>query len=209
MIWRWDTQLNEGQRLTSLVLVTLSYKCWFCFAYYNVLVSAGVFSLWLKDHLLVRWEDCNSHTQTPIMYLNLGHRKENRTWRICLMGFKWSESVYILTVPYTYLNSSWFYFSLKMIYNSFLSLHFILFLLNILFIYISNVIHFTTFTRGNTLCHLLYHCLYESVLLPTHTPRPASLPRHSPILGHRPFTGIRASPAIDTWQVNSLLHKWL
>jgi hypothetical protein len=43
----------------------------------------------------------------------------------------------------------------------------------------------------------------------TNPPTPASLSCHSPILGHRAFTGWRASPPIDAWQDHPLLHMWL
>jgi hypothetical protein len=41
---------------------------------------------------------------------------------------------------------------------------------------------------------------------PTHSPTPASLPSHSPTLGHQAFTGPRASPPIDAWQGHPLLN---
>jgi hypothetical protein len=40
-------------------------------------------------------------------------------------------------------------------------------------------------------------------------PTPTSWPRHSPILGHRTFTGPRASPPIDDWLGHPLLHMQL
>jgi hypothetical protein len=43
----------------------------------------------------------------------------------------------------------------------------------------------------------------------THPPTPTSLPSHSPIVGHRPFTGPRASPPFDVQQGHSLLHMQL
>ena len=40
----------------------------------------------------------------------------------------------------------------------------------------------------------------------THLPTPTSLPRHSPTLEHRAFTGPRTSPPIDAGQGHPLLH---
>ena len=45
-------------------------------------------------------------------------------------------------------------------------------------------------------------------LLPN-PPTPISWPRHSPILGHRTFTGLRVSPPIDDQLGYSLLHMQL
>ena len=45
-------------------------------------------------------------------------------------------------------------------------------------------------------------------LLPN-PPTPASWPWHSPILGHRTFTGPRASPPIDDLLGHPLLHMQL
>ena len=49
---------------------------------------------------------------------------------------------------------------------------------------------------------------YPLTLL-TNPPTPASWPWHSPILGHRAFTGPRASPPIDDWLGHPLLHMQL
>ena len=72
------------------------------------------------------------------------------------------------------------------------------FLLDILFIYISNVIPFPDFPSGNLLSHLLFPCFYEGALhLPSYSCLP---PLHSPTLGvgrHRAFTGPKASPPIE------------
>ena len=43
----------------------------------------------------------------------------------------------------------------------------------------------------------------------TNPPTSASLPRHSPTLGHRTFTGPRASPPNDVQQGHLLLHMQL
>jgi hypothetical protein len=43
----------------------------------------------------------------------------------------------------------------------------------------------------------------------TNPPTPASWPWHSPTLGHRAFTGPRASPAINDWLSHPLLHMKL
>jgi hypothetical protein len=64
---------------------------------------------------------------------------------------------------------------------------FILFLLDIFFIYISNVIPFPSFPS-------------ENPLFPPLAPQPTpahSYPWHSPILGHRNFIGPKTSPPID------------
>jgi hypothetical protein len=70
------------------------------------------------------------------------------------------------------------------------------FLLDIFFIYISNVIPFPSYPSKNPL-----------------SPPPAPQPTHShswswdsTILGHRTFTGIMASPPIDDWIGHPLLH---
>jgi hypothetical protein len=51
-------------------------------------------------------------------------------------------------------------------------------------------------------------CPLPPPLLPN-LPTPASWPRHSPILGHRTFTGPRASPPIDDRLGHPLLHMQL
>jgi hypothetical protein len=68
----------------------------------------------------------------------------------------------------------------------------------IFFIYISNVIPFPSFPSKNSLSTL---------------PPPASQPTHShswswhsPIMGHRIFTGLKASPPIDDRLGHPLLH---
>jgi len=90
---------------------------------------------------------------------------------------------------------------------------------DILSIYISNVIPFPSFPSRNPLSHppfllLLCRCSPTHPLthpLPlTHSPTPShSLPGHSPKLGHRAFTGPRASPPTDAWQGCPLLHMQL
>jgi hypothetical protein len=71
-------------------------------------------------------------------------------------------------------------------------------LLDIFFIYISNVICFPGFlSEKNPISYLL------SLL--TNPPIPASWPWHSHKLGHRAFTGPRASPPIDDQQSHPLL----
>jgi hypothetical protein len=79
---------------------------------------------------------------------------------------------------------------------------FIYFLLNVFFIYISNVILFPSFTSKTP---------YPSAPAPllTNQPTPASWPWHSPTLEHRAFTGPRASSPIDVWLGHPLLHMWL
>ena len=78
-------------------------------------------------------------------------------------------------------------------------LFFFLFLLDIFFIYISNVIPFPSFPSENPLSpppapHLIHFHSWSW---------------HSPILGHRAFTGPRASPPIDDQLGHPLLHMQL
>jgi hypothetical protein len=79
----------------------------------------------------------------------------------------------------------------------------ITFLLDIFFLYISNVILFPGFPFENVLFPP-----YPFPLL-TNLPTPASWPWHSPILEHRTFTGPRSSPPIGDWPGHSLLHMQL
>jgi hypothetical protein len=51
--------------------------------------------------------------------------------------------------------------------------------------------------------------LYPPLLLLTNQPTPVFWPRHSPTLGHRTFTGPRASSPTDVQLGNSLLHMQL
>jgi hypothetical protein len=81
-----------------------------------------------------------------------------------------------------------------------------LFLLDIFFIYISNLIPFPSFPSENPLSPL--H-LPASMRIVTHPPTSASLPWYSPTLGHQAFTGPRDSPPIDDQQGYLLLHMWL
>jgi hypothetical protein len=74
---------------------------------------------------------------------------------------------------------------------------FFLFLLDIFFTYISNVIPFPSFPSEKPLCPPLL-----PVPQPTHS---HSWSWHSPILGYRAFTGPRASPPIDDQQGHPLL----
>jgi hypothetical protein len=73
------------------------------------------------------------------------------------------------------------------------------FLLDIFFIYISNVSSFPRFPSKNPL---------PVPLLPN-PPTPASWPWHFPILGHRTFIVPRASPPTDDWLGHPLLHMQL
>ena len=81
-------------------------------------------------------------------------------------------------------------------------------LLDIFFIYISNVIPFPRSPSENPLSNPPSPCFYKGVPS-THSPTPASLSWHSPTLGHPAFTGPRASPPIDAWQGHPLLHMRL
>jgi hypothetical protein len=78
---------------------------------------------------------------------------------------------------------------------------FVLFLLDIFFIYISNVIPFLGFPPKTT--------IPSPLLLLTNPPTPASLPWHPTTLGNRAFTGPRASPSIDVQQGHPLLYMQL
>jgi hypothetical protein len=67
---------------------------------------------------------------------------------------------------------------------------------DIFFIYISNVIPFPSFPSENPLSP-------PPVPQPTHS---HSWPWYSPILGHRTFSGARASPPTDDWLGHPQLH---
>jgi hypothetical protein len=77
--------------------------------------------------------------------------------------------------------------------------------MDILSIYISNVIPFPNSPSLKPLSHPPSPCFYE-VVLPTSRPTLASLPYYSPILGHRVFTQPRTSSPIDARQGHPLLH---
>jgi hypothetical protein len=82
--------------------------------------------------------------------------------------------------------------------------------LDILFIYISNVIPFPGFPSGSPYPIPPSLCFYEVLPYPSiHSPTPASPPWHSPTLGHQISTGPRVSPPIDAQQGHSLLHMQL
>jgi hypothetical protein len=83
-----------------------------------------------------------------------------------------------------------------------------MFLLDIFFIYISNVIPFIIPAHRTPLSHPTSSFFYEGVP-PTHPTTPATPPLHSPTLCHQAFTGTRASSPIDAWQGHPLLHIWL
>jgi hypothetical protein len=81
---------------------------------------------------------------------------------------------------------------------SFLSYFLTYILLDIFFIYISNVIPFPSFPSEN-----------HPSPPPPSAPQPThshSWPWHSPILGHSTIIGPRASPPIDDWLGHPLLH---
>jgi hypothetical protein len=93
---------------------------------------------------------------------------------------------------------------------TFLQAFFFILLLDILFIYISNVITFPSppFQKKKP-THLSLIPLLLWGCSPTHQPTPASPPCHSLTLGHWAFTGSRTSSLIDAQQGQSLLHMWL
>jgi hypothetical protein len=75
-----------------------------------------------------------------------------------------------------------------------------MYVLDIFFIYSSNVIPFPSFPSENPLSP-------PPLPLFPNPPTPSSWPWHSPTLGHRTFTGPRASPPIDDHLGEHLLHK--
>jgi hypothetical protein len=86
---------------------------------------------------------------------------------------------------------------------------FMKFLLDILFLCISNVILSPGFPCRNPLPHPTFPCFNEGAHPPTHPPTPVSLPFHSTTLGNQAFLGPRAPPPIDVRQGHSLVHMWL
>jgi hypothetical protein len=82
----------------------------------------------------------------------------------------------------------------------------LLFLLDISFIYISNVIPFLSSQLPEIPYPISSPWFYEGV---PHPPTPTSLSSNSPALGHWAFTGPRTSPSIDAWQGHHLLHMQL
>jgi hypothetical protein len=78
------------------------------------------------------------------------------------------------------------------------------FLLDIFFIYISNAITFP----GPPSLEISYSTLHlpASMRVFPHPHTSSSPPSHSPTLGHRAFTGPRASSPIDEQQGHPLLH---
>jgi hypothetical protein len=76
-----------------------------------------------------------------------------------------------------------------------------IFLLDIFFIYISNITPFPGFPSENPIPFTLP--------MLTNQPTPSSWPWHSPILGHITFIGIRASHPIDDQLGHPLLHMQL
>ena len=74
-----------------------------------------------------------------------------------------------------------------------------LFILDIFFIYILNVIAFLGF----------HSPISSPITLYTNPHTPPSRPWHSPTLGHSAFTGPRASPPIDDQLGHPLLHMQL
>jgi hypothetical protein len=81
---------------------------------------------------------------------------------------------------------------------------FLFLLLDIYFIYISNIVLFPGFPLPPP-----KKTLSPPPPMLTNLPTLASWPWHSPILGHRAFKGPRASPPIDDWLGHPLLHMQL
>jgi hypothetical protein len=90
-------------------------------------------------------------------------------------------------------------YHLSIYLSIYLSLFIYLFLLDTYFIYISNVVPFPGLPAENLLSS-------PSLPLLTNPPISASWLWHSPTLGHRTFTGWRASPPIDDQLCHPLLH---
>ena len=82
-----------------------------------------------------------------------------------------------------------------------------MFLLAILFIYISNVIPHLCFPSANPLSHSPPAASMR--VLPTHLLTPTSPTWHSPTLEHQASTGPRVSPPIDARHGHPLLHMQL
>jgi hypothetical protein len=82
----------------------------------------------------------------------------------------------------------------------------LMFLLDIFFIYVSNVIPFFGPPPENP---YPFPSPPATMRVFPHPPILASLPWHSPTIGHQAFTGPRVSPPIDAQQGHPLLHLWL
>jgi len=91
-------------------------------------------------------------------------------------------------------------------WNPFTFFFFSILLLDIFFIYTSNVIPSNSFPSGNTPSDLPTIFLHEVAPPPTHPCFPTSSPCHSSTLGHPAFTGPRVSPSI---KAHPLLHMQL
>jgi hypothetical protein len=94
--------------------------------------------------------------------------------------------------------------------NFFFCCFILCFLLDILFIYVSNFSPFLP-SPPETLYIILPPPASRRVLThpPTHPPTITSPPWHSPTLMNQAFTGPRASPPIDVQQGHPLLRMWL
>ena len=114
------------------------------------------------------------------------------------------KSLYMILLTYSDFQSG-VRQSLFCMYSTVLSL----FLLDILHIYISNVIPFPGFPSEILLSHSPSPCFYEQAPQPTHPTIPSSLPWYSSTLVNGAFTGPRASPLIYAIQCHPLLHMQL
>ena len=134
---------------------------------------------------------------------NLGHEVLKKYSSRSSAGDKWWITFYAF-FRYIFRNN------LCICYNILFTFFiYIRFLLDILFIYISNVIPFPDSlpTRNpispSPLLMPLWGCD------PSHPPTTASPERHSPSLGHQAFIGPRASSPLDVQHSHALLHIWL
>ena len=82
------------------------------------------------------------------------------------------------------------------------------FLLDIFFIYVSNVIPFLSHPPPETPCSIPFPLLRWSCA-PIHTLFPIFLPSNSPTLGPQAFIVARVSPPTGARQGHPLLHMWL
>jgi hypothetical protein len=138
--------------------------------------------------LIQRSDRSAAHWLAPYSLLSLlSYRTQDREARIGPTTMTWALHKTLRKCPiciFIYFNKYFF------------------FKLDIIFIYISNIIPFPGFPSENP----LYHPLFP---LFTNPPIPTSWPWHYLMLGHRTFTGLRASPPTDNRLSHPLLHMQL